>query len=105
MAATPPSGFLRLQRSHQQSQTYPGGRFLKTGPVTNGTVVLDFNRAYNPPCSVTAYATCPLAPKENRLCVAIAAGQEYDRKHATTRLCGTSREHSLLRPVATGILP
>ena len=52
-----------------KTNTYPGGRFLKTEPVTNGTVVLDFNRAYNPPCAVTAYATCPLAPKENRLSV------------------------------------
>jgi len=64
-----------------KTDTYPGGRFLKTGPVTNGTVVLDFNRAYNPPCAVTPYATCPLAPKENRLNVAIGAGEEYDHKH------------------------
>ena len=64
-----------------KTDTYPGGRFLKTGPVTNGTVVLDFNRAYNPPCAVTPYATCPLAPKENRLSVAIPAGEEYDHKH------------------------
>lgn len=64
-----------------KTNTYPGGRFLKSGPVTDGTVVLDFNRAYNPPCAVTAYATCPLAPKENRLSVAIPAGQEYDHKH------------------------
>jgi uncharacterized protein len=63
-----------------KTNTYPGGRFLKTGPVTNGTLVLDFNRAYNPPCAVTAYATCPLAPKENRLSVAIPVGQEYDHK-------------------------
>ena len=65
-----------------KTDTYPGGRFLKTGPVTNGTVVLDFNRAYNPPCAVTPYATCPLAPKENRLSVAIPAGEEYDHKHS-----------------------
>jgi len=64
-----------------KTDTYPGGRFLKTDPVTNGTVVLDFNRAYNPPCAVTPYATCPLAPKENRLSVAIPAGEEYDHKH------------------------
>lgn len=64
-----------------KTDTYPGGRFLKAGPVANGTVVLDFNRAYNPPCAVTAYATCPLAPKQNRLSVAISAGQEYDHKH------------------------
>lgn len=64
-----------------KTDTYPGGRFLKTDPVTDGTVVLDFNRAYNPPCAVTPYATCPLAPKENRLSVAIPAGEEYDHKH------------------------
>jgi uncharacterized protein (DUF1684 family) len=64
-----------------KTDTYPGGRFLNTDPVTNGTVVLDFNRAYNPPCAVTPYATCPLAPKENRLTVAIPAGEEYYHKH------------------------
>lgn len=59
--------------------TYPGGRFLDAGPVTNGTLVLDFNRAYNPPCAVTPYATCPLAPKENRLPVTIPAGEKFDK--------------------------
>jgi uncharacterized protein len=62
-----------------KSDTYPGGRFLDTDPVVNGVVVLDFNRAYNPPCAVTPYATCPLAPKENRLAVAIPAGEKFDR--------------------------
>lgn len=62
-----------------KSDTYPGGRFLDTEPVVNGTVVLDFNRAYNPPCAVTPYATCPLAPKENRLGVAIPAGEKFDK--------------------------
>lgn len=64
-----------------KTDTYPGGRFLETDPVVNGRVVLDFNRAYNPPCAVTPYATCPLAPKENRLATAIPAGEKYDRKH------------------------
>lgn len=64
-----------------KTDTYPGGRFLETGPVANGVVVLDFNRAYNPPCAVTPYATCPLAPKENRLTVAIPAGEKYDHAH------------------------
>jgi uncharacterized protein (DUF1684 family) len=64
-----------------KTDTYPGGRFLETDPVANGTVVIDFNRAYNPPCAVTPYATCPLAPKENRLAVAIPAGEKYDRAH------------------------
>jgi uncharacterized protein (DUF1684 family) len=63
-----------------KTETYPGGRFLETDPVVDGKVVLDFNRAYSPPCSVTPYATCPLAPKENRLSIAVRAGQKYDRK-------------------------
>jgi uncharacterized protein len=64
-----------------KTDTYPGGRFLETDPVVNGTVVIDFNRAYNPPCAVTPYATCPLAPKENRMAIAIPAGEKYDRTH------------------------
>lgn len=62
-----------------KSDTYPGGRFLDTGPIVDGHVVLDFNRAYNPPCAVTPYATCPLAPKQNRLPVAISAGEKFDK--------------------------
>lgn len=62
-----------------KSDTYPGGRFLQTGPVVNGSVVIDFNQAFNPPCAVTPYATCPLAPKENRLAVAIPAGEKFDK--------------------------
>jgi len=62
-----------------KNDTYPGGRFLETDPVVSNTVELDFNRAYNPPCAVTPYATCPLAPKENRLTVAIPAGEKFDK--------------------------
>jgi uncharacterized protein len=64
-----------------KTDTYPGGRFLETAPIVNNVVVLDFNHAYNPPCAVTPFATCPLAPKENRLAVAIPAGEKYDRAH------------------------
>jgi len=65
-----------------KADTYPGGRFLDSDPVQkDDKVVIDFNRAYNPPCAVTPYATCPLAPKENRLQVAIPAGEKYDRAH------------------------
>ena len=74
--------FFVLNDLTSKTETYPGGRFLDTDPVVNGKVVLDFNRTYSPPCSVTPYATCPLAPKENRLTVAIDAGQKYDRMHA-----------------------
>jgi uncharacterized protein (DUF1684 family) len=48
--------------------SYPAGRFLYTPkPDADGNVVLDFNRAENPPCAFSPYATCPLAPPENRM--------------------------------------
>jgi uncharacterized protein len=67
----------------RKTETYPAGRFLETEPVKDGRVVLDFNRAYNPPCALTPYATCPLPPKENQLLVSIQAGEKYDhsQKH------------------------
>ena len=71
--------FVFNDQTAKKEDTYPGGRFLDTGPVEDGHVVLDFNRAYNPPCAVTPYATCPLAPKENRLSVAIPAGEKFDK--------------------------
>lgn len=57
-------------------ETYPAGRFLYTDPPENGELVLDFNKAINPPCAFTAYATCPLPPKENNLSVRIEAGEK-----------------------------
>ena len=57
--------------------SYPAGRYLDTpGPDADGRVVLDFNRAYNPPCAFTVFATCPLPPPENRLDLAITAGEK-----------------------------
>jgi uncharacterized protein (DUF1684 family) len=55
--------------------TYGAGRFLDTALPKNGTVVLDFNKAYNPPCAFTPYATCPLPPRQNRLPLRIEAGE------------------------------
>jgi hypothetical protein len=57
--------------------TYGGGRFLWIdAPDANGWTVVDFNRSYNPPCVFTDYATCPLAPRPNRLPFAIEAGEK-----------------------------
>ena len=57
--------------------TYPGGRFLATDPpAEDGTVMLDFNRAYNPPCVFTEYATCPLPGPQNVLPIAVTAGEK-----------------------------
>lgn len=56
--------------------TYGAGRFLYSPlPDQDGAVVLDFNRAYSPPCAFTDFATCPLPPAQNRLEVAIEAGE------------------------------
>ncbi len=56
-------------------ETYGSGRFLDAELGKDGEVVLDFNKAYNPPCAFTPYATCPLPPKENRLGARIEAGE------------------------------
>lgn len=56
--------------------TYPAGRFLYTDLAQNGVVTLDFNMAYNPPCAFTPYATCPLPLPQNRLPIAIEAGEK-----------------------------
>jgi uncharacterized protein (DUF1684 family) len=60
-------------------ETYPAGRFLYADPPKDGKVVLDFNKAYNPPCAWTPYATCPLPPRQNILQVRIEAGEKYTR--------------------------
>lgn len=56
-------------------ESYGLGRFLYSDLPEDGIVVLDFNRAYNPPCAFTEYSTCPLPPPENRLDVRIEAGE------------------------------
>jgi uncharacterized protein (DUF1684 family) len=58
-------------------ETYGGGRFLEVkAPDEDGRLFIDFNRAYNPPCVFTAFATCPLPTPENRLPVRIEAGEK-----------------------------
>src|SRR5215813_4241885 len=62
-------------------ESYGGGRFVYAKPAVDGKTVLDFNRAYNPPCVFTPYATCPLPPKQNRLSVRIEAGEKTYGEH------------------------
>jgi uncharacterized protein (DUF1684 family) len=57
-------------------ETYGGGRFLSAPPAANGTVILDFNKAFNPPCVFTPHATCPLPPPQNKLALAVQAGEK-----------------------------
>ena len=66
-----------------RTDTYEAGRFLHAPLPVDGVVDLDFNRAYNPPCAFTAFATCPLPTKDNQLAVAIRAGEL--RHHEASR--------------------
>lgn len=60
-------------------ETYGASRFLYAAPPQDGKVILDFNRAQNPPCAFTPFATCPLPPKENRLPFRVTAGEKNYR--------------------------
>ena len=62
--------------------TYGAGRFIEIPkPDANGNTEIDFNYAYNPPCAFTAFATCPLPPKQNRLALKIEAGEKNYGHH------------------------
>lgn len=74
--------FLLFKDATSGHGTYPPGRFLYTdAPAADGTVELDFNRAFNPPCAFTSFATCPLAPSQNQLPLRIEAGERYEGAH------------------------
>jgi uncharacterized protein (DUF1684 family) len=60
-------------------ETYGAARFLYAALPKGGKVILDFNEAYNPPCAFTPFATCPLAPPENRLDLRVTAGEKKYR--------------------------
>ena len=64
-------------------ETYGGGRFLYADKAdSNGIVIVDFNKAYDPPCVLTKFATCPLPPKQNYISLRITAGEKmYGEGH------------------------
>jgi uncharacterized protein (DUF1684 family) len=69
--------FIIFSDETRKDSTYPAGRYLyakKPGP--DGKVIVDFNKAYNPPCAFTDFATCPLPPRQNRLPVRVEAGEK-----------------------------
>lgn len=75
--------FIIFKDATSRDETYQAGRYLyATRPGPDGKTVIDFNKAYNPPCAFTHFATCPLPPPQNRLPIRIEAGEKrYEGNH------------------------
>jgi uncharacterized protein len=69
--------FVIFSDSTSGRETYGAGRYVYTDHENeDGSIVIDFNQAYNPPCVFTDYATCPLPPRQNRLSIPVTAGEK-----------------------------
>jgi hypothetical protein len=74
--------FLIFADQTNGKETYGAGRFLYAArPGADGTTIVDFNKAYNPPCAFTPFATCPLPPPQNRLSIPVEAGEKRYGHH------------------------
>ncbi|HEY8559666.1 MAG TPA: DUF1684 domain-containing protein [Pyrinomonadaceae bacterium] len=73
--------FIIFRDATSRTETYGAGRFLYAKKAADGKVILDFNKAENPPCAFTAFATCPLPPPQNRLAAEIKAGEKRYGNH------------------------
>jgi len=74
--------FIIFKDATSGKETYAAARYVYAAPPVNGKTVIDFNKAYNPPCTFTPYATCPLPPKQNRLPFRI---EKKKKKYAKSR--------------------
>jgi len=73
--------FIVFRDETSGTETYGAGRFLYSTLEGDGTAVVDFNRAYNPPCAFTSFATCPLPPRSNRMNTEVRAGEKLYGAH------------------------
>ena len=76
--------FIPFKDTTNGKHTYGGGRYLalETTDIQNDSVILDFNKAYNPYCAFSDEYSCPIPPKENHLTVGIEAGEKtFDKVH------------------------
>ena len=74
--------FLPFQDANAGGETYGAGRYLEVEPLEDGRLHVDFNYAYNPYCAYNEHWSCPIPPAENRLSVAIRAGEKtFDNAH------------------------
>jgi uncharacterized protein (DUF1684 family) len=77
-----PEFFIIFGDETNARETYGAGRYLYVPlPDSTGRVIIDFNKAYNPPCAFTEFATCPLPPKQNVLPFAVRAGEKKYGDH------------------------
>lgn len=69
--------FVIFRDQTSRDETYPAGRYLYAKKAdASGKTIIDFNKAYNPPCAFTDFATCPLPPLQNRLALRVEAGEK-----------------------------
>jgi uncharacterized protein (DUF1684 family) len=68
--------FIMFADATSAHETYGAGRFMYVPLPENGTTRVDFNKAYNPPCAFSSFATCPLPPPQNRLKLRVTAGEK-----------------------------
>jgi len=73
--------FLPFNDHTNGEETYGGGRFIDLAIPEGDTIIIDFNKAYNPYCAYSADYSCPIPPKENDLAVQISAGVKNPRNH------------------------
>jgi uncharacterized protein (DUF1684 family) len=71
--------FLLFRDQTSRTESYGAGRFLYAPLPRDGKIVLDFNQAFSPPCAFTPHAACPLPPPQNRVPLALAAGEKAPR--------------------------
>ncbi len=71
--------FVRFWDPTSKDETYPTGRYLTADQEIDGKTFIDFNKAYNPPCAFTDFATCVFAPEQNHLDFRVTAGETYTR--------------------------
>ena len=76
--------FIIISDETSAMETYGAGRFMYAYPDSTGRIILDFNKAYNPPCAVTPFAACPMPPPKNLLPVKIEAGEKTLRGFSET---------------------
>lgn len=72
--------FVRFRDATSEDETYPTGRYLIADVEPDGNIIMDFNKAYNPPCAFTEFATCVFAPEQNHLNFRVTAGETYPNR-------------------------